>query len=209
METVLAITISLPHNLNKAVEKTQAKHFGKRTVDEAHITVYLCKFPTKNYEQLVSKLEKQNFVQLKVTYEKPGKDIVGNNVFYSLPIHSPELGHLHQKTLDIANKFRAGLIRNKDKRRLKQSVLEAQKVKYLMKYGYAQVLKNFNPHITLGTVTYPPTKTRELTNIAATLRFFKKGSFTAKALNIALCDYDEKTDSYYTKKLSKIILRPR
>lgn len=185
MEIVLTVTIPLPQQYGDKVERLQRKYFGIRLVDEPHITLYLCKFPAKNYTKLLEafttyKFEKVPMVISNVKTEKQ---------FYFYEVKSTKLNLLHRKILKIANPYRAGLIRHKDLQRSKSGQIDGRKKKRLLTYGYTQVLSGFNPHVTLGTSNTP---------IPKTLLRIPKMKHIATTLTVSLCKYYEDTDAYVT-----------
>lgn len=187
MEIVLTITVPLPKPYANKVERLQRKYFGVRLVDEPHITLYLCKFPQKNYDKLLEAFAAHKLKRFPVTIS----DIKIEKLFYFYEARGTALNQLHKKVLRTANPYRENLIRHKDLIRIKNGQLDKSKIRRLLAYGYTQVLSGFNPHITLGTkaVTIP----KALLRIPQT-------KYIATSFVVSLCKYYEDTDAYVTMK---------
>jgi 2'-5' RNA ligase len=187
METVLTITVPLPQQYGQRVECLQRKYFGIRLVDEPHITLYLCKFPAKDYAKLLDDFTTYKFEKVPMAIS----NIKTEKQFYYYEVQSTKLNLLHRKVLKIANPYRAGLIRHKDLQRIKNGQIDGRKKKRLLAYGYTQALSGFNPHVTIGTSNTPIPK--------ALLRM-PKIQYTATKLTLSLCKYYEDKDAYVTIK---------
>jgi len=193
MEYILGIYIPIPRRISQKIvraEKAFALDYNLNT--EPHLTLYLGRYYNRNFNKLLAALRREKLGRLSVELTQPR--IVKNNVrdnqfiFVGLKNRQP-IYALHKKVLAIANEYRSGLIRTKDIKRLKQGLYAKRDKEYLRSYGYTRVLKNFNPHISIGSVDHARAKDL-FSGLSKMLHFSAKDKFAANAIIVGLYERD-------------------
>ncbi len=206
MEKALAITIGLPTTLKSQVKTLQDEFFEKRFIQDPHITLYLCKFPARNFKKVVATLETVPLSDFEIKVGSIAIDPSKNGkLFYYYKIVGPEIHTLHKKILKVCNLYRDGLIRTKDKNRIARGDYTKREMSRLEKYGYTQVLGYLNPHITLGDSVMLSKKAKQ--------SFEKKAkkligqTFQVGIVYACLYDFDNTQNSYHRLKKEIIDLK--
>ncbi len=155
-EYQIGIHIDLPEDVSYKVASL-LKNIGINHPSgelDPHITLYYAKFNPNKFEALLHNLATKKLKSTKIVLGKVVcSNSAMNNKFYSIKINNPEPLHiLHKNVIEIANKLRGGLLREKDVIRRSNGELNSQEIEYLELYGSYRVLDNFHPHVTLGTL---------------------------------------------------------
>lgn len=161
----VGVDLKLP-KLNKIKEYLH-KNYNNKYNFPAHIGITLipinnkcasdailhCKNYFTNHKPIKVKLSK-------IIYEP--NSLNPDETMITIKVISKELKQIHKDLLISLNKnYRDRRIRQKDYQRIKQGILTGGKLQNVINYGFAYVLKLYNPHLTIGSI---PTKfvTKEL-----------------------------------------------
>lgn len=156
MEYIFAVYIPIPRRISQKIvraEKAFALDYNLKT--EPHLTLHMARFHKRNFAKVFKALQREKFQKfsLELTSLRMIKNNLRDNQFIFIGLKDrKQIYALHKKVIAIAEKYRDGLIRTKDIKRLKDGLYTKQEKAYLQKYGYARVLKNFDPHISIGHV---------------------------------------------------------
>lgn len=140
-----------------------------------HITIYMTEFPSKNTRAIKELLKQFSLgikpFQITASGYRQNKDGY-IDVNYK---KTKSINELQKKVVTLLNPFREGLLRLKDKERLKEFSKSQQK--NIKLYGYRSVGTEFYPHLTF-------TKLKQYSKL--TLSDMKKDNFSFKVGKIGL-----------------------
>jgi 2'-5' RNA ligase len=200
MEKIIGIHFNIPKPTGNIILRA-TKHadidYPGNYGYEPHITLYLCRFPAKNFHKLINQISKFEFqpINLKITKVSIQRENNGQ-AFLSLTFtENKQIKKLHRQILQLANKLRGDLIRLKDQQLIKQGAFSKKALDYLTKYGSQRVLSLYIPHITLGEVAWPKARTTAK-KLNQFLPLLKKTPLTLSRLTVGLYNYDNKKTEY-------------
>jgi 2'-5' RNA ligase len=158
MEYLLTIRIDLPSSIAKVIRREKLRfvtRYGSSYKSEPHITLYLGRSTKTGFPKLVRALRQLPLRQGAVSVRAPRTVIKGRpqrKSFFVAISNAETLRALHAAILPTAARFRSAYLRRKDQVRLRKGLLGAEELRNLRRYGYADVLRLFEPHITIGRV---------------------------------------------------------
>lgn len=206
METILGVHVELPKAISKNIRRF--RHTSKNFVLASypftpHITIFLCRFPKRNFAKLMKRLT-QLRLDATTLMIAGSRDALhaGTSTFLMLTIKKTAgLSALHTAVVQAASALRDHRLRKKDALRLLEQSLSRRNRTYLLRYGYFRVLKNFKPHITVGVFSNTLDSRQR-----SWLRHLKGTLFTPKHLVVGLYRYDERNGRSTSAVERKLLL---
>lgn len=205
MEYILSIRISFPQSITKVLKREKNRFiakYGSAYKSEPHITLYLGRYTKRGFLKLIRDLQslsiKQFIISLlepKITREKA----LHRKLFFVDVSNRKELYALHAAILKTAVRYRSSLLRKKEQERLRKGLYGKVERNNLKRYGYAQALQLFKPHITLGEVDIDAAQPT-LANVKNNLRSLRGTKFSVLGFTALL---HEKRSSKKDAKLIK------
>jgi 2'-5' RNA ligase len=140
-----------------AASRSLAKLGSLYTLDERgpfpHISLYLTQFPIANLVKIESLL--RNFAKSATPFTVRAAGYQQSEKAYVAVAYdkSHDIQKLHMGTLQLLNPLREGLIRDKDRERLK--LWSDARRESVEKYGYHSAGSEYKPHISLAKMAQP------------------------------------------------------
>lgn len=191
-ELILGVHCLLPKKFSSKISALKKKcDFLAPSPFDPHITLYLSKFPKNNFEKAVVGVRERNERKFFLRARRIKVENSGIKGFCFLDLRkSSPLMKIHKEVVFSLNRLRNKQIRSKDVKRIKLGKYSKAEIRNIQKYGYARVLKFFQPHITLGEVSIQNDKLE---------KHFKPlfgQKFEIKQLVVGLYEYDTVKDKY-------------
>ncbi len=207
IEIIIGVHLELPRGITTTLRKASklCKPYENYTFDP-HITLHIARVPRTNMNAMITAVKRIKLKSIKVQLGAVNVSTLAHNQNYLYLCQKIKktsgLMNLHRELITAINPWRKGLIRSKDKDRLMQkdyfTVLEK---KYVKKYGYSRVLRNFNPHITLGVLDAK--EQRKAKTIMTSLATFNNYSFPVDHLIFGVYAYDTKRQRYIRSRANE------
>lgn len=156
-EYIVSIRITFPEAVSSVLMREKNRfvsEYGSSYKSEPHITLYLARYTPEGFSKLIPDLRNLPLRQLSVSLLDPKVvNQKGLRNFYIVDISNKEqLQELHAQVLEAAARYRSPLLREKSQKRLEQGLYNDAERENLHRYGSADVLHLFDPHVTLGEV---------------------------------------------------------
>lgn len=160
IEHQIGVHIDLPLALRRQITSLRSTLDVKYASHQSlppHLTLHLARIRSSSFPQLLRALTGLHPKPFTVRLTSLRCDIEGDRLFFSQGVRmTPSLFALHQQIVRVTNTIRGNLVRSKDLERIKNSVYAKEQATFIRRYGYLRVLKNFRPHITVGSMQLPP-----------------------------------------------------
>jgi 2'-5' RNA ligase len=141
-EYTVSIRITLPEELTAIIMREKNRfvsEYNSGYKSEAHITLYLSRYIKEGFPKLITDLRKFTFKPFDFSLLEAKTISEGYRNLYFIDVSNKEqLEKLHIEISKIASPYKSPLLREKDRKRVEQSISIAP--------------RPFTPHITLGEV---------------------------------------------------------
>ncbi len=209
IEHLIGVHIPLPKKLVREIQKLSKRlnfpyqsYYGL----PPHITLHLARIEKNGFPRLVSSIAKLPVKPFSVRLTSLMCDTKSRRVpiFIAKKIYkSQTLLHFHERIVHATNTVRSGLIRTKDLKRIQEGLYTKEEIAYIHKYGYLLVMKNYVPHISLGAIHEPTSKTQQR-QIQKTIRqhadALRGYTFSCEKIIVGLYPFETTTGKFIPRK---------
>ena len=213
VEYTIGVHIDMPGDVVQAIQYAQSNsnivgYWGNYKITP-HITIHLSAFTESDFLHCEEELRKQSLksfdVQVKGLGINPNKK--RGNIFVMLEIERDDaIVSFHKDIVEFVNKYRKGMVRTKDKQRIKKGEYSQTEIDTINRYGYSRVLKNFNPHVTIGELPMGEESNFQIVELKKQLKPLEKKRFNVSEFVIGLYPYNNNIGEFNVKNQQEMII---